>query len=119
MLHDTPQNKDNLVMIWTTADPETAQFMVFMYARNAILRGWWQRVRLLVWGASTRALSTNPILQEALPALQEAGVEITVCKACADSCNVTSALEALGLDVRYVGEELTQMLKSDWVCLTI
>jgi len=113
------EGKENLVIIWSTADPEVAQHMAFMYARNAMLRGWFKRVRLIVWGPSARTLRNEGELQELLPKLQEAGVELMACKACAENFGAGDALEYMGLDVRYIGEDLTRMLKEGWVCLTV
>ena len=113
------ESKENLVIIWSSADPETAQHMAFMYAKNAMLQGWWQRVRLVVWGPSARTLRNESELQELLPELQEAGVELMACKACAEAFGAGDALKYMGLDVRYIGQDLTDMLKEGWVCLTV
>ncbi len=46
------------------------------------------------------------------------GVEFVACKACADSYGVSEKLEALGIEVKYMGMPLTDMLKGDWVTVT-
>jgi hypothetical protein len=38
------ENKDKLVVLWTSDDKEVAFKMVFMYTLNAKLRGWWNDV---------------------------------------------------------------------------
>lgn len=111
--------KENLVIIWANADPETAQHMAFMYARNSLLRGWWKKVRLIVWGPSARTLRNEVDLQELLPELRESGVELLACRACAEQYGAEDALEAMGLDVRYIGGDFTAMLKEGWTCLTV
>ena len=50
--------------------------------------------------------------------MQEAGIEVVACRACADAYGVTGTLEALGVEVKYMGEPLTRMLKGDWEVLT-
>jgi hypothetical protein len=109
---------DSLVVVWTSGDREVARKMVFMYTKNSRLQECWGRVRLLVWGPSARLLSQDQELQAELKELQDAGVELLACKACAHLCGVTDKLQALGIEVIYMGKPLTEMLKSGWHCLT-
>jgi hypothetical protein len=110
---------DSLVLVWTSGDREVAKKMVFMYSKNSRLKGWWGRVRLVVWGPSAQLLAVDQELQEELEDLQAAGVELQACKACADLYGVTTKLMALGIEVIYMGALLTEMLKTGWTCLTI
>jgi hypothetical protein len=114
---ETPVS-DSLVVIWSSGDREVAKKMVFMYTKNSRLKGWWGRVRLVVWGPSSLLLTQEPELQEELEDLKAAGVELLACKACADLYGVTDKLTALGIDVIYMGAPLTEMLKTGWTCLT-
>ncbi len=108
-----PENPgDHLLIVWTSGDPEVARKMVFMYAFNSRDKGWWDRVTILVWGPSAKLTSQDEIIQESLKQMQEAGVELMACKACADLYGVGPALEALGIEVRYSGSYLTDCLKS-------
>jgi hypothetical protein len=108
---------ENLVVIWTSGDREVAKKMVFMYTKNSKLKGWWGRVRLVVWGPS-QLLTADKELQEELEDLQAAGVELLACKACADLYGVSDQLASLGIEVIYMGVPLTEMLKTGWTCLT-
>jgi len=45
--------------------------------------------------------------------LLQVGVEVVACKACSDSLGTTEKLRAMGVEVLYLGEELTRVLKSD------
>jgi hypothetical protein len=47
-----------------------------------------------------------------LKAVQEAGVKVVACKACAEKFEVVNELEALGIDVFYTREFLTDWIKS-------
>jgi hypothetical protein len=109
---------ESLVVIWTSGDREVARKMVFMYTKNSRLRGWWGRVRLVVWGPSSLLLTHDQELQEELEELKAAGVELLACKACADLYGVTDKLQDLGIEVIYMGQPLTEMLKTGWQCLT-
>ena len=50
--------------------------------------------------------------------MKEVGIELLACKACADRYGVSQKLEDLGIPVKYMGQPLTAMLKTDWVVLT-
>ncbi len=103
---------DSLVILWTTRDPEVAKNMVFMYAKNSRLKGWWKEVRLVIWGPSADEMADNLELQIELEKLLTSGVEVLACKACADSYGVSEKLEELGVKVLYMGEPLTEYLKA-------
>lgn len=115
---DRTSVSDSLVVIWVSGDREVARKMVFMYTKNSKLKGWWGRVRLVVWGPSAHLLSVDRELQEELEDLKAVGVELQACKACADLYGVTDKLISLGIDVIYMGAPLTEMLKTGWTCLT-
>lgn len=110
---------ESLCVVWTQADKEVAFNMAFMYARNSIPKGWWKRVRLVVWGPTAKLLSEDAELQDHLTDLTKAGVELMACKACADNYGVSDDLAGLGIEVLYVGHTLTEMLKDGWKVLTV
>ena len=109
---------DELVVIWSAADPGVARNLVFMYTKNAKLRGWWETVRLVVWGPSAQLLAGDQALKAELAQVGEAGVELLACKACSDNYGVSAELEALGIQVIYMGEPLTRYLKRGCRVLT-
>ena len=113
------QPNESLCVVWTQSDPEAAVNMAFMYVKNALLKGWWPRARLVVWGPSAKLLSENEELQDHLVDVKAAGVELYACKACADNYGVAGKLEELGITVIYTGELLTGMLKDGWKVLTV
>jgi hypothetical protein len=108
-----------LAVIWVTRDREAALNMALMYAKNSRLKGWWDKVRLVVWGPSVKLLTEDEELQAEVEECQVAGVELLACKACADRYGASSALEALGVEVIYMGEPLTRYLKQGWKVLTV
>jgi hypothetical protein len=111
--------KKHLYVLWTNADPITADKMVFMYTINSLVHGWWDEVTLVVWGGPAQLIYDDVHFQERIQEAQEAGVYITACKACADQLGVSEKLESIGIDVQYLGVALTNILKSDEALLTI
>ena len=113
MIAPTPTDQDpsRLAVLWTSGDPEVATKMAFMYTLNAKRQGWFDEVTLIVWGPSSKLLSENPQLQEEVAAMAGAGVEVVACRACADSYGVSEVLEGMGIEVKYMGRPLTEMLK--------
>jgi len=58
-------------------------------------------------------------LQAKVKAMMDSGVKIQACKACADLYGVAPALAALGIEVKYLGKPLTEILQSDnWETMT-
>jgi len=109
---ENKNNQDKLVVLWTSADREVALKMVFMYTYNSKLKGWWDDVTLIIWGPSSRLLSMDKELQDYVKKAQDAGVKFQACRACADMYGVSEKLEALGVEVIYMGEPLTKYIKS-------
>jgi hypothetical protein len=107
-----------LGVLWTSGDRDVALKMVFMYTLNAKRRRWFDEVQLIVWGPSSKLLSVDEELQGQIAQMKAAGVEFTACKACADSYGVSEKLTELGIEVKYMGQPLTEMLKGDWVVTT-
>jgi len=105
-------DKKTLVVLWTSADREVALKMVFMYTLNAKLNGWWENVILIVWGPSATLLSRDKELQDKITQMREAGVVLEACKACADMDDVSSDLEQLGIEVKYIGVAFSDYLKA-------
>ena len=112
-------DKKHLYLLWTNADPITADKMVFMYTINSLKFGWWEKVTLVVWGATAQLVNVDPYIQARIKEAQDAGVYITACKACSDQLGVSNRLESLGIDVQYLGIGLTKVLKDEEVLLTI
>ncbi len=117
---DTPgAGGDNQCVVWSSGDREVALKLVYMYVYNAKKRGWMDRVMLLVWGPSAKLLSVDEELQGKLAELDEVGVELVACKACADLYGVSDTLEELGIEVKYAGKMLADMQKDGWHMLTL
>lgn len=112
-------DKDHLYLLWTNSDPITADKMVFMYALNGLKHGWWKEVTVIIWGSPARLVGENAEIHSKVKKLLAAGVKFTACKACADQLGVTEKLENLGIEVKYWGQPLTELIKSGKFLLTI
>ena len=106
-----PATEDKLNILWTSQDREVALKMVFMYAQAAKKQGWWKEVHLIIWGPSARLTAQDKDVQDYLKRMQEAGVIVVACRACADQYGVSKTLEGLGVEVKYMGQPLTDILK--------
>jgi hypothetical protein len=106
----TQTNK--LLIVWTSGDKGVAQNMVFMYAKNAMLEGWWDEVTLLLWGPSAPLFAFDTDLQNEMKNVKDAGVRVVACKRCALNYGVEQKLLDLGLEVFFAGEFLTEWIKS-------
>jgi hypothetical protein len=111
-------DSNSLVVIWSSNDRDVALNMVFMYTLNAKRRGWWDDVRLIVWGPSSKLLTEDRDLQTKIMEMKTAGVIVEACKACADNYDVAEQLERLGIDVYYIGKQLTEYIKEGRHVLT-
>ncbi len=111
--------KKHLYVLWTSGDPITADKMVFLYTINSLAHGWWKEITLVIWGGSTKLVSENEAIQQRVKDALAAGVYVTACKGCSDQLGVSAQLEALGVDVQYLGTALSNVLKNDEKLLTI
>lgn len=112
------QNEEELVILWTSGDKEVALNMVFMYALNSRLNGWWASIRLIIWGPSARLASEDEEIQDKIKEIIREGVIVDACKTCADNYGVSEQLEELGVSVRRMGEPLTDFIKEGRRILT-
>ncbi len=112
-------NKTHLYVLWTNDNPITAEKMVFMYTVNSLIHGWWEKVTLIIWGATAKLVSEDVKMQEKVKEALDAGVHITACKACADQLGVTEILEKMNIEVKYWGVPLTDLLKKEETLLAI
>ncbi|MCK5001211.1 MAG: DsrE family protein [Anaerohalosphaera sp.] len=107
-----------LGVLWTSGDPEVANKVCLMYTHAAKKAKWFDDVELIVWGPSSKLLSKDAALQEKVKAMIKDGVDVKACKACADMYGVSEDLAKLGIEVKYMGKPLSDMLKSDCEVLT-
>jgi hypothetical protein len=100
-----------LMVVWTSGDPDVADKVCLMYTHAAKAYGWFAEVTLVVWGPSQRLLVGDPSIQAKVKAMQEDGVVVEACIACARKLELVEELEALNIDVKGMGVPLTEALK--------
>ncbi|HET6438522.1 MAG TPA: hypothetical protein VFG59_10705 [Anaeromyxobacter sp.] len=110
---------DALHILWTNADPITAEKMVMMYAINGKLNRWWKEITIVIWGATAQLVAESAAIQEKVKQALYVGVRVSACKACSDQLGVSDRLAALGVEVKYWGEPLTEVLKENGKLLTV
>jgi hypothetical protein len=113
------ESNAELVVLWTSGDREVAEKMVFMYVLNAKKYEWFKDITMIVWGPSAKLISEDNKLQDKLVQIEELGVKVKACKACADMYMVAPKLEELGIEVIYIGNELSDYIKGDYELLSI
>jgi hypothetical protein len=110
---------NKLNILWTTDNKDTFQHMLVMYAINSKANGWWDEITIIIWGASARLAGTDPEVQADIKEMIENGIKIEACKACTDHFGVSKVLFRLGIDVKFMGEPLTEYIRSGDKMLTI
>ncbi|MFW5774617.1 MAG: DsrE family protein [Tangfeifania sp.] len=112
-------NSNKLAILWTSGDPDVAEKMGFMYTYNAKEQGWFDEVVLIIWGPSAKLLSENKMLQDYVKKMQEAGVIVEACMACAKMYGVDDDLAEMGIEVKGMGIPLSNYLKKGWSTISI
>jgi len=118
-LNNVVGQPNDLYVLWTSGDRDVALGMAFMYTFNAKTRGWWDNVTLIVWGASTKLLGQDEELLGRVRQIIEAGVKVEACLACAEMYGMVATLENLGVEVKYMGQPLTELLKAGKIVLSV
>lgn len=107
-----------LAVVWSSGDPDVAHRVCFMYTHAASRNKWFGEVRLIVWGPSARLLAGDRDLQAKIKAMIKDGIKVQACVACSDSYGVSPVLRELGIEVKGMGQPLTEMLQGDYKVLT-
>ena len=107
-----------LGVVWTSGDSEVAHKVCFMYTHNAKKAKWFDDVRLVIWGPSSRILAGDKKLQATVKQMMQDGVVVQACVVCADMYGVAEKLREMGIEVKPMGKPLSDMLKSDYKVIT-
>jgi len=110
---------DKLNIIWTTDNKDTIFNALAMYAINSKTKAWWGSVNVIMWGAAVKLAGNDTQVQTEILEMLQAGVTIEACKDCCEHFGVVETIEKLGVNIRYVGQYLTEYLKNDEKVVTI
>ena len=102
-----------LLVIVATSDKEKAQ-TALMYAKNAMKRGWLDDVKVVYFGPSEKMIVEDPILSDQAQDIAEAGGSIA-CKYISDRDGVSEKIEKLGVQVEYVGNIVSDLIKDGYI----
>ena len=101
-----------LHLLWTNADPMTAEYMVFMYAENSMLNHWWDKVTVICWGAVQPLIIQDPHIREMIQKLQSEGVQFSACLTCSDKLGLTEKLQELGIETVRWGKRTSELMQN-------
>jgi len=108
-----------LYILWTTDNAITAEKMVCMYGHNALLKGWWDKVTIIIWGAASLLVAENKEIQKKILEMKSDGVKFSACIRCAAELDVVDEIDSLDIELIKWGEPLTDLIKSEKKLLTI
>lgn len=109
---------DKLAVLWTSGDPDVAHRVCLMYTHAAKRNGWFDEIQFVIWGPSQRLLVADKDILAKVKAMQEDGVVVEACIACATSYGLVEKIRALGIEVKGMGSPLTDFLKDGYHVLT-
>ena len=112
-------DENHLHILWTNADPTVFDKMVLMYAVNSLVRGWWEKVTVILWGDTAALAAHDPAVKERIALAMEQGVAFSACITCAKELGVEEDLREMGLEVISWGPLLTELIKSRAPLLTV
>ncbi len=104
---------NRLVVIISTAQLDKARTCM-MYAGNALKKRWMEDVKIVFFGPAQELINEDSELQRYLKEYQNEQRSAVVCKYIADRDNTTKKAEALNMDVEYVGELISDLIKDGY-----
>ncbi len=110
---------EKLFILWTNADEMMFDKMIAMYARNGKIQNWWYEITIIIWGSTAKLAAESDLIALKIKELLHVGVNVSACKACSDSLGVSEKLTEMGVEVKYWGEGLTEILKANHKMLTL
>ena len=90
-----------------------------MYSVNTIKKGLWKEVNIIIWGGSAKLVGENAKVQVEVLEMIKGGVLIQACQACCEKYSVSEALQKLGIEVLFMGEPLTKIIKQGEKLITL
>ena len=105
---------DKVLVIISTSDYRKA-CAGMMYALNATRNLWMEDVKVVFFGPAQDSITNNLELQELLKKYHTEGGISSACKFIADRDEITSAIDAIGIKVEYVGCIISDFIKDGYM----
>ncbi|NQV14555.1 DsrE family protein [bacterium] len=103
-----------ILVIISTGDPSKAQTGM-MYTVNALKNAWMEDVKLFFFGPAEATLLQDERLQHLLEEYQNEGESVVACKIIADRDGHAKDISALGVQVQYVGQQISSLIQDGYV----
>ncbi|QZE13181.1 hypothetical protein K4L44_11340 [Halosquirtibacter laminarini] len=100
-------NTEELTILWTTDNANTAINFISMYSGFANSRKFFSKVNIIIWGRANELIKDNDEIHKTIKGMLKSGIKVKACRACSDKMGTTKILEELGVEVDYLGNELT------------
>ena len=110
---------NHLYILWTNANPTTATNMVLLYAMNSMKKQWWDKITIIVCGATQQLLCDSASIYELTQEAKNLGVEFSCSLPSATAMKTKDKLEKLGFEVKEWGPMLTGIIKANEKLITI
>ena len=105
------QNK--LLIIISTGEAGKAHAGT-MYAVNALKHAWMDEVKLYFFGPAEELLVKDKYLQELVAEYQNENESAIACKFVAQESDIGDQVKSLGVEVQYVGEQISSLIKAGY-----
>ncbi|MFC1995857.1 DsrE family protein [Chloroflexota bacterium] len=86
-------------VVVTSGDKEVVNWPSLGYPFYVTINKWMDKVKMILFGPSEELTANDSEIQVKLKELQDVGIEVIACKACADEWDITDKLEKTGCDV--------------------
>jgi len=90
-----------------------------MYTINGMKRNWWDKITVIIWGATAELVAENARIQQLIKEGQEVGIHYTACIACARNVGVAEKLAELNIELIGWGIPLTEIIKEKKHLITV
>ena len=104
---------DKIIAIISSGEPGKARTGT-MYALNALKHSWLEEVKLIFFGPAEALLLNHAELQQMLKEYQLMEESAVACKFIARRDGTENAIAALGVEVEYVGELISGLIRQGY-----
>lgn len=102
-----------LLVLISTAEKEKA-LTGLLYSLNALKRNWYEDVKVYFMGPIEKLITQDQDIQEQMKALFEFKPPVA-CKFVSEKENITEELEALGYQLEYIGQSMTDDINNGYI----